>query len=103
MRAAETSVRSSGALRRAVQRAAAAWPQAAIRTTAAIRATVTQAEGEGFEPSVQGLPTQRFSRPPDSTTLAPLRGDALRVAISGAGRRRSRSAAPRTRARAPRR
>jgi hypothetical protein len=31
------------------------------------------AEGEGFEPSVQGLPTQRFSRPPDSTTLAPLR------------------------------
>jgi hypothetical protein len=35
----------------------------------------TSAEGEGFEPSVQGLPTQRFSRPPDSTTLAPLRGD----------------------------
>ena len=33
-----------------------------------------EAEGEGFEPSVQGLPTQRFSRPPDSTTLAPLRG-----------------------------
>ena len=33
----------------------------------------TSAEGEGFEPSVQGLPTQRFSRPPDSTTLAPLR------------------------------
>src|SRR5687767_10301351 len=33
-----------------------------------------KAEGEGFEPSVQGLPTQRFSRPPDSTTLAPLRG-----------------------------
>ena len=31
------------------------------------------AEGEGFEPSVPGLPVQRFSRPPDSTTLAPLR------------------------------
>jgi hypothetical protein len=31
------------------------------------------AEGEGFEPSEQGLPAQRFSRPPDSTTLAPLR------------------------------
>ena len=31
------------------------------------------AEGEGFEPSVAGLPLQRFSRPPDSTTLAPLR------------------------------
>ena len=30
------------------------------------------AEGEGFEPSVR-LPAQRFSRPPDSTTLAPLR------------------------------
>ncbi len=35
---------------------------------------VKLAEGEGFEPSVQGLPAQRFSRPPDSTTLAPLRG-----------------------------
>jgi hypothetical protein len=34
-----------------------------------------RAEGEGFEPSVQGLPTQRFSRPPRSTTPAPLRGD----------------------------
>src|SRR3954447_19560664 len=33
-----------------------------------------EAEGEGFEPSVQGLPTQRFSRPPRSTTPAPLRG-----------------------------
>ncbi len=32
-----------------------------------------EAEGEGFEPSEQGLPAQRFSRPPDSTTLAPLR------------------------------
>ena len=33
----------------------------------------SEAEGEGFEPSVR-LPAQRFSRPPDSTTLAPLRG-----------------------------
>ena len=32
------------------------------------------AEGEGFEPSVGGLPLQRFSRPPRSTTPAPLRG-----------------------------
>src|SRR5829696_2837928 len=31
-----------------------------------------EAEGEGVEPSVR-LPAQRFSRPPDSTTLAPLR------------------------------
>src|SRR4030042_6418440 len=30
------------------------------------------AEGEGFEPPVE-LPPQRFSRPPHSTTLAPLR------------------------------
>jgi hypothetical protein len=30
------------------------------------------AEGEGFEPSVGGLPLQRFSRPPRSTTPAPL-------------------------------
>ena len=36
-------------------------------------ATATKAEGEGFEPSVR-LRAQRFSRPPDSTTLAPLRG-----------------------------
>jgi hypothetical protein len=32
------------------------------------------AEGVGFEPTVGGLPLQRFSRPPDSATLAPLRG-----------------------------
>ena len=32
------------------------------------------AEGVGFEPTVGGLPLQRFSRPPDSTTLAPLQG-----------------------------
>ena len=30
-------------------------------------------EGEGFEPSVPGSPAQRFSRPPHSTTLPPLR------------------------------
>lgn len=33
------------------------------------------AEGEGFEPSVP-LRAQRFSRPPDSTTLAPLQNAA---------------------------
>src|SRR4051812_50094363 len=37
-----------------------------------------KAEGEGFEPSVGGLPLQRFSRPPRSTTPAPLRGCAFR-------------------------
>ena len=36
----------------------------------------TQAEGEGFEPSVQGLPVQQFSRLPRSTAPAPLRGRA---------------------------
>ena len=34
---------------------------------------VSVAEREGFEPSVRGLPAQRFSRPPHSTTLPPLR------------------------------
>src|ERR1700755_2182616 len=53
----------------------------ASRTASGIPAL--EAEGEGFEPSVQGLPTQRFSRPPDSTTLAPLRGDGLRGASRG--------------------
>ncbi len=38
--------------------------------------TSALAEGEGFEPSVGGLPLQRFSRPPRSTTPAPLRGAA---------------------------
>ena len=33
---------------------------------------VLQAEGERFELSVEGLPLQRFSRPPRSTTPAPL-------------------------------
>ena len=31
------------------------------------------AEGEGFEPPGPGLPAQRFSRPPHSTALPPLR------------------------------
>ena len=31
------------------------------------------AEEEGFEPSSPGLPVKRFSRPPHSTTLPPLR------------------------------
>ena len=31
------------------------------------------AEEEGFEPSYPGLPDKRFSRPPHSTTLPPLR------------------------------
>ena len=31
------------------------------------------AEEEGFEPSYPGLPGKRFSRPPHSTTLPPLR------------------------------
>ena len=35
------------------------------------------AEEEGFEPSSPGAPVKRFSRPPHSTTLPPLRrGDA---------------------------
>ena len=54
----------------------------------------TSAEGEGFEPSVQGLPTQRFSRPPRSTTPAPLRRRARGAAEkpSDATRRSSRAA-----------
>src|SRR5205085_11123189 len=40
-------------------------PQAAI-----------QAEGEGFEPPYRAEPGQRFSRPPHSTTLPPLRSGA---------------------------
>ena len=43
------------------------------RNPAALAELRLEAEGEGFEPSEQGLPAQRFSRPPDSTTLAPLR------------------------------
>ena len=39
------------------------------------RADLKSTEGEGFEPSVDLRP-QRFSRPPDSTTLAPLQGTA---------------------------
>ena len=31
------------------------------------------AEREGFEPSVEEYPQQRFSRPPHSTALPPLR------------------------------
>ena len=31
------------------------------------------AEEEGFEPSYPGIPGKRFSRPPHSTTLPPLR------------------------------
>ena len=38
------------------------------------------AEGVGFEPTV-GLTLQRFSRPPQSTTLAPLRGKRIRALI----------------------
>lgn len=33
------------------------------------------AEEEGFEPSLPGLRVKRFSRPPHSTALPPLRGD----------------------------
>src|SRR3954464_7139837 len=53
------------------------------------------AEGEGFEPSVQGLPTQRFSRPPDSTTLAPLRDEVLQGSgyVRRAAKNSTRSAA----------
>jgi hypothetical protein len=43
-------------------------------TLPAVALVVETAEGVGFEPTVPGLPIQRFSRPPDSTTLAPLRG-----------------------------
>jgi hypothetical protein len=45
--------------------------QRALRRTPT--STGDTAEGEGFEPSVGGLPLQRFSRPPRSTTPAPLR------------------------------
>jgi len=61
---------------------------AAVRPTRRAAATPlrrrdrgSEAEGVGFEPTVPGLPVQRFSRPPDSTTLAPLRGRLGRVAI----------------------
>ena len=37
------------------------------------RALSFLAEKEGFEPSSPGLPVKRFSRPPHSTTLPPLR------------------------------
>ena len=37
------------------------------------RASSFLAEEEGFEPSSPGLPVKRFSRPPHSTTLPPLR------------------------------
>jgi hypothetical protein len=33
-----------------------------------------KAEGEGFEPSSEESPPKRFSRPPHSTALPPLRG-----------------------------
>ena len=60
-------------------RAAEARRWAAARTNAKgpLRAGLSgrPAEGVGFEPTVQGLPAQRFSRPPDSTALAPLQGE----------------------------
>ena len=37
--------------------------------------TIQLAEEEGFEPSLPGLRVKRFSRPPHSTTLPPLRMD----------------------------
>ena len=37
------------------------------------------AEGEGFEPSSEESPPKRFSRPPHSTALPPLRGDPPRL------------------------
>ena len=40
------------------------------------------AEREGFEPSVR-LPAQRFSRPPHSTTLPPLREVGLPLVLQG--------------------
>src|SRR5215217_1005869 len=49
-------------------------PNPVTEKTVLSRAFGLKAEGEGFEPSVQGLPTQRFSRPPRLTTPAPLRG-----------------------------
>ena len=53
------------------------WP----RLPRAPVSSSSQAEGVGFEPTVPGLPVQRFSRPPDSTTLAPLRMRPRRVAF----------------------
>src|SRR3954467_3935107 len=46
-----------------------------------------KAEGEGFEPSEPGLPTQRFSRPSHSTALPPLRGarNTKSGGVAGAG------------------
>lgn len=38
------------------------------------RAFDVMAEGQGFEPWSPGLPVKRFSRPPHSTALPPLRG-----------------------------
>ena len=47
---------------------------------------ISEAEGVGFEPTVTVRP-QRFSRPPQSSTLAPLRGDdALTFCPAPAGR-----------------
>jgi site-specific DNA recombinase len=55
------------------------------------------AEGEGFEPSSEESPPKRFSRPPHSTALPPLRDDAAKASRSAtAARRRSRSTALRT-------
>src|SRR5437660_7753192 len=48
-----------------------------------------RAEGEGFEPSVRLDDAQRFSRPPHSTTLPPLREGGRHCT---AGRRRLRGA-----------
>ena len=51
------------------------------------------AEGQGFEPWSPGLPVKRFSRPPHSTTLPPLRRDGAEPvrgsAMRAAKRRRS--------------
>ncbi len=48
------------------------------------------AEEEGFEPSLPGLRVKRFSRPPHSTTLPPLRirDEAATVFADGHGRSR---------------
>ena len=43
------------------------------KALALARALRFLAEEEGFEPSSPGLPVKRFSRPPHSTTLPPLR------------------------------
>jgi hypothetical protein len=52
----------------------------AVAPAVTTRARDCLAEGEGFEPSVR-LPVQRFSRPPRSTTPAPLRGAFWRRAV----------------------